>query len=652
MDNLAAINILTTPPSRDELIAVFSQCPPQSVLPRFGSEQWKQIFQKPLATRLGEAVTQRAAEEAQMPLPELSDELYGEFSRSGDRLRFETLYFRRRCMLSRAGIALLRAGAPANEALLQSFLNKLEGILAEESWSLPAHVTPASGRDPLHIDLFTAETTNTVAESLWIFADLIPAALQEKIRRRLAATFANYLGRDYWWLHTTNNWNAVCNQGMLGAALCTQSDPALLADMVLRAIGSLPNFLSGFGADGACSEGPSYWDYGFGWFTVLNEQLEARTGGRLSLFEGNSHIRAIADYGHSVSLADGTPVNFSDAGPQRLRPSFQQYLGQRLGNAGCLRLAAQNYAYLLPDPINLDRARMDQFYFTRLFLYEPKLPATATATATATVAPTAAGATAAKTATTAAAQQSPAADSDYGIFFPSLGVWIARGRDQRGNLWEVAAKGGNNAEHHNHNDVGNFIVVVNSVRLITEIGMPEYNGQYFSPRRYEFAAARSLGHSLPLINGCEQRDGEDAHGDVLLAQTEGDTPEFRAELSTAYPAQAGCEHYERTVRLDKRQGRCECTDRFRLSAPAPIEGGYISHADTVTIVSDTLARIESSGVALLLRSRDNGRWLRVDTLDYNDHAGKLTHCKRLILVPAAQSAVSQWEAVVTMELEA
>lgn len=48
---------------------------------------------------------------------------------------------------------------------------------------------------------------------------------------------------------------------------------------------------------GGCSEGPGYWGYGFGLFAVLNKQLETRTEGELSLFEGNPHIREIALYG-------------------------------------------------------------------------------------------------------------------------------------------------------------------------------------------------------------------------------------------------------------------------------------------------------------------------------------------------------------------
>lgn len=59
-------------------------------------------------------------------------------------------------------------------------------------------------------------------------------------------------------------------------------------------------------------------------------------------------------------------------------------------------------------------------------------------------------------------------------FFPNLGLWVVRGRDETGSLWELAAKGGHNDEHHNHNDVGSFILNIDGVPMLTEIGAREY----------------------------------------------------------------------------------------------------------------------------------------------------------------------------------
>ncbi len=68
--------------------------------------------------------------------------------------------------------------------------------------------------------------------------------------------FAPYLLRhDWWWLYNThlrrvNNWTAVCNAGVVGAALYLETDLSRLAEMIARAARSMDDFLSTFDADG------------------------------------------------------------------------------------------------------------------------------------------------------------------------------------------------------------------------------------------------------------------------------------------------------------------------------------------------------------------------------------------------------------------
>src|SRR5690606_32863325 len=108
------------------------------------------------------------------------------------------------------------------------------------------------------------------------------------------------------------NWNAVCHQGVLGAALAIEDDHALVARLLARAAKCLPVFIYGFGDDGSTSEGPGYWSYGFGWFTELNAQLEHRTAGHLSFFVGDVNNARSSRFETLMSFSDGHYVNFSD----------------------------------------------------------------------------------------------------------------------------------------------------------------------------------------------------------------------------------------------------------------------------------------------------------------------------------------------------
>lgn len=49
--------------------------------------------------------------------------------------------------------------------------------------------------------------------------------------------------------------------------------------------------------------------------------------------------------------------------------------------------------------------------------------------------------------------------------------------------WFVAAKGGNNAESHNHNDIGNFIVYHNNQPVVIDLGRDTYTSKSFSNQR-------------------------------------------------------------------------------------------------------------------------------------------------------------------------
>ena len=74
--------------------------------------------------------------------------------------------------------------------------------------------------------------------------------------------------------------------------------------------------------------------------------------------------------------------------------------------------------------------------------------------------------------------------------------------------WFLAAKGGNNAESHNHNDIGNFIVYHQQKPVVIDLGRDTYTSQSFSNRRFELMNCRSAYHNVPMINGLEQKDGK------------------------------------------------------------------------------------------------------------------------------------------------
>jgi len=613
------INLLSDKPSRQNLLDILNSGGLAPHLPVLGDPAWASMLGNPRLQAVLECLSAQALAEAGEPMPALTDELYREYQITGTRRGFELPYFERRRRIGRAAIALLAATPDKRPILLASFLAKLEDVFSEESWSVPAHVSPASGKDPMCIDLFSAETAFAMAEFLTVFPAVIPAALQQKIRKRLRVCFfENYLNRadTFHWTTGTSNWNAVCHQGVLGAALAAEEDRELVADVLHFAIPRLGRFLQGFAEDGGCTEGPGYWVYGFGWFCSLNEQLELQTRNRLSLFEGDDLINRIARYAPAVSFSNGRSVNFADGASGPLAPWLLQYLGTRLGEQDCLLQASENFELILAQ-LGTHRMmtgqRSDFFHWRRTFTHVP------------------------------APGRPSAMPVKSDRFLPNLGVWVVRGKDGAGHFWELAAKAGYNEEHHNHNDVGSFILNVDGQPLITEIGAPLYVKDFFKREtRYNFLAARSLGHSLPVINGQEQECGVEYKGTISQAETNRDVVLFEADLAGAYPAAAHCKRLVRRLSLAKEKGELLWEDEIECTDPAAVESALITHSVDVEILSPSLARIRQDNLVLHLEAGAGSFWDRIERHSYQNHQDQETVLVRLVLKPDAVTATTRF----------
>ena len=602
--------------SLEELEKILDSHPKTPLLPSIGSEDWRAAACNPVVSALAKPLRERALAECEEPLPLLTDELYASFRKTEKRLPFEQVYFERRRRLGRVAITLLLAASddPQLGRLTTSLLDKLTDVFEEVSWALAAHVNwhndDVSGKEPMQIDLFCAETANLMAEMLDLFGHLIPSALHAQIRERLRThVWENYAQNfeAFHWTKVTHNWNAVCHQGVIGSALSQVENTELLARMLWLARQSLPLFLGGFAKDGGCSEGVGYWSYGFGWFTVLNEQLEKRTGGELSLFEGDEHVRRIALFGPRMSLAGGKLVNFSDNGAEgTLSGPLLAYLGQSLNEPDCLRESAKGYRHVIETGISLDAERCDVFYLGRLFLRAPQEPPEK--------------------------KEQPASD----CFLPDLAVLVAHGMDRRGHVWDFAAKAGHNDEHHNHNDCGGFILNIDGVRFVAEIGAPEYDKGFFSPKRYEYLAARSLGHSVPLINRTEQAAGA-GHSSLVTGHVlSPGLAEFGVDATAAYPAAAGCRRLIRTFRFDKASGKLRVEDAFELTKTESFESALIAmHPITL---ENSRAVILAGDLRLVIRPIRGTRLDRVERHTYSAKNGSEAAIHRLVWVPESLSA--------------
>ena len=161
-------------------------------------------------------------------------------------------------------------------------------------------------------------------------------------------------------------------------------------------------------------------------------------------------------------------------------------------------------------------------------------------------------------------------------WFDAAGVLVCRPAEGVRGRFAVALKGGHNDEHHNHNDVGSFVVALDRCAVLLDAGGEVYTSRTFSSRRYESQALNSFGHPVPRVAGAMQRTGVEACARVLKTEfcEAQDTIVF--DLRPAYDV-PGLEQLQRTFVYSRQDGGSLIVeDRVRFAAPQVFETALIT----------------------------------------------------------------------------
>lgn len=500
------------------------------------------------------------------PIPVLPYNLFREFRRNGNRSHYEKVLYDRDAQQSHAALA-----SYLGEDRVQYLQDLLWADCEATWWLLPAHEGPPMRKDK-PIDLYVAMKAAQLATTLELLQGQIDPEVRERvlheIRSRVLDAFLDP-GAQFWWRTCTNNWNAVCHGGVGIAAMMVEKDPQRLAAIIIQTLRDLPAFLDGFTDDGGCNEGPGYWMYGFGWYVDLACALYDFTGGKINIM-ADEKVRRICRYPLAVAVAPGQSVPFSD--------TSQGYISANL--------AIQiNRFYQLPELYGLCRLTDDGSLAVQsladLLLYD-------------------------------GAKYRPIAGHPDS-FLPDLGV--ARIRSGTGGV-TVGAKAGHNAESHNHNDIGSFIIHKGGTLFLTDPGAPIYSASTFSAKRYDSIFCNSFGHSLPVINGYLQPEGKGYAGTIAAEGLDGSgTKTVRIEMAKAY-AVASLQTLTREIELAADGKQVRLSDRFVFAAqPESLEEAFITTLPVTVAEHGRSVVVQSpNDGALCLRVEDAAGTFRVTEL--------------------------------------
>lgn len=516
------------------------------ILERFLSEYEEELVK---------AAKKLCASDESINMPKLTEELFSEFERNGNRLNYEKVYFERRRYLSVLGILVSLYGK-------EIYLHRLEAVIAdicnEECWALPAHVDRNNnGNWRITIDLFSAETACSIAELVGRLkgriSDEVYELAKREVFRRVLTPFINSEEPYAWWETSNMNWCPVCVGSIGIAAMWLMDDKVRLDKLLRRLCNSIMNYIDGFSEDGACLEGLGYYTYGMSFFVAFADMVEKRSAGNMNLFKASRYVsdkfRRIALFQQKCYLPGNVTLSFSDSSQrERFRVGLTSYLAMLYEDivfpdiSMAAGLEADNcYRYLILSRDVIFTRRYLEYHFGNGNGIE--------------------------------------GDDDvkvYGVFRISKEHTVLPDAQwsicQSENSCAVAVKGGHNDEPHNHNDIGSFVYVCDGEYILTDLGAGEYTKAYFDDRRYTNLCCSSRGHNVPIIDSMEQQAGAQYKASCFMADGRGRTVVC---MEKAYELEEN-EKIIRTVSFDMESGKCTITDEFLLHQGRTITESLIS----------------------------------------------------------------------------
>ena len=264
---------------------------------------------------------------------------YRDYTLTGNRTRFEELYFSRRLKLN---ALVLGECVEGQGRFLSDIVDGLWLICEESGWQLPAHNSHLRGgaRAPLPdidhpvIDLFAAETSANLALCLHLLSaelDQTAPGVTERVRGEIEKRITlPYLSKHFWWMgngdERMNNWTAWITQNVLLSTFLLAHSEETKQAVARKALKSLDAFQKDYGEDGACEEGVLYYGHAalclFGAMTILNEV----SGGKLTLPFGSRKIRNMADFILHMHVSQSRYFNFADAPATYETAGTREYL--------------------------------------------------------------------------------------------------------------------------------------------------------------------------------------------------------------------------------------------------------------------------------------------------------------------------------------
>lgn len=358
------------------------------------------------------------------------------------------------------------------------------------------------------------------------------------------------------WATRHNNWNQVCNGGMiLGALAIAEREPALAEEILGYAIKSLPAAMREFAPDGGWYEGVAYWAYTLRYTVPFLAALDSALGRRFGLDEFPGFSETGNFYLHGTGPT-GLFFNFSDASRQSAHGFPWLHWMARRFNHPVWHWAADD-GDTGTHPLSL-------------FWRDPNV-------------------------------RSPGQlrTRREAVF---MGIHAAMMR----SAWDdpqasyVGFYAGHNGTDHSQLEMGTFVFDAIGDRWVEELGSDDYDlPDYFGKKRWDYYRLNSQGQNVMLFDGKNQ--GVKARGRITSSGSENGSAHAIADLTEGYAEQALS--VRRGVRLTNDRRLLLVQDEFELKAPAVYQWQIHTMAEVRTDIDRAQLIIGDKTVEVRVLSR-------------------------------------------------
>lgn len=451
--------------------------------------------------------------------------------RTGDRDEYQSISFKKRVVL---GTLVLAEIAENKGRFTDQIIDGVWSICEESFWGVPAHLPKTKEYSGLmdvsnpFVELFSAETATFLAWVDYFIGDKLDA-VSPQLRKRIyyetnKRIFEPLMTKYHGFMSSDasgrrpNNWNPWICSNWLNAVLLLEKDPNKRTEAVAKILVVLDQFLNPYPQDGGCDEGPGYWGAAAASLYDNISLLNLASNNAFSYVYQDAKFRNMGTFIYKAQISPAYFLNFADADPQPSMAADMIYrFGKDIQDADMMRFGAW---YRTKEDGSVGSFQYFRNLFA-LFIQNEYLHA----------------------------QQGLPLPRD--TWFPDLEVMIARDKQGSTDGFFVAAKGGNNDESHNHNDIGNFVVYYNGYPLLIDVGRGTYTRKTFSDQRYDIWYNCSDYHNLPTINGKDQLPGAEFKSRNVSYKSGNNYSLLTLDIASSYPKDAGVNTWVRNIRLNR-----------------------------------------------------------------------------------------------------